>query len=82
MFSQLSSHLDSVPDVVEHVEVDGFPDEAHRPLRIGRSDDLMRARRVLIGRQDADLPSSHLLFVDVNRLEMGRVRVDLMDFTQ
>lgn len=55
-------------NVVQHVVVDGLPDEAHRPLWIGRCNYFMRAGRVLIGGQDADLPPRHLLFVDVNGL--------------
>lgn len=56
-------------DVVQHAVVDGLPDIAHRSLRVARSDDLMRAARVLVGGQDADLTSRHLLFVNVDGLK-------------
>lgn len=61
-------HLDSVSRVIQHAIVNGLPDVAHRPLQVGRSDDLMRAAGVLVGGQDADLAPRHLLFVNVNRL--------------
>ena len=54
--------------VVQHVVVDGLADVAHGPLDVGRRDDLVGARRVLIGGQDADLSPGHLLLVDVHRL--------------
>ena len=57
--------------VVQGVVVDGLADVAHRPLRVGGGDDLVRPRRVLIGRQDADLPPGDLLLVDVHRLGGG-----------
>lgn len=63
------SHLDSMSDVIQHAVVDGLPDVAHRPLRIGRGNDFMRAGRVLIGGQDADFSPRHLLFVDINGLK-------------
>lgn len=37
------AHLDSVAHVVQHAVVDGLADVAHRPLGVGRSDDLVRA---------------------------------------
>lgn len=48
--------------------VNGLADVAYRPLGIGWCDDLVCARSVLIGGEDADLSSGHLLFMDVHRL--------------
>ncbi len=56
-------------NVIQHTVVDGLPDVAHWPLRIGRSNNFMWARRVLIGGQDADLPPRHLLFVNIDGLK-------------
>lgn len=61
-------HLDSVAHVVQQAVVDGLADVADRPLGIGRGDDLVCAGCVFVGGEDADLPPSHLLFVDVHRL--------------
>ena len=56
-------------DVVQHSVVDGLPDVPDRPLHVGRRDDLMGPRRVLVGGQDPDFPPGHLLLVDVHRLK-------------
>lgn len=55
--------------VIQHAVVDGLPDVAHRPLRIGWSHNFMWAGRVFVGGQDADLPPRHLLFVNVDCLQ-------------
>jgi len=70
----LVPYLDPVTHVVQHVVVDGLAYVAHGPLDVGRRDDLVGARRVLVGGQDADLPTGHLLLVDVHRLSGHRVR--------
>lgn len=65
-------------DVIQYVEVDWFPDVAHWPLRIGRSNDFVCAGGVLIGGQDANLSPGDLLLMDVHRLhkvEMSANRV-------
>lgn len=64
-----NDHLDSVAHVVKHAVVDGLANVAHRPLRIGRGDDLVCAGCVLVGGEDANLPPGDLLFVDVHRLK-------------
>ena len=56
-------------DIIQQTVVDRFEDGADRPLGIGWRDDLVRARGVLIGGEDADLTPGHLLFVDVHRLK-------------
>lgn len=61
-------------NVIQHTVVDGLPDVAHWPLRIGWSYNFMSARRVFIGGQDADLPPRYLLLVNVNRLEEEKWR--------
>lgn len=66
---QRRTNLDPVTHVVQHAVVDGLTDVTHGPLRIGRGDDFVRAGRVLVGGEDADLPPGDLLFVDVHRLE-------------
>ena len=66
------AYLHAVPHVVQHAVVNGLADVAHWPLRIGWGDDLVCAGGVLIGSEDANLPASHLLLVDVHRL--GEVR--------
>lgn len=72
----MSKHLDPVTHVVQQAIVDGLADVADGPLLIGRGDDLVRARRVLVGGEDANLTPSYLLLVDVHRLrekqQMGR----------
>lgn len=55
--------------VVKHAVVDGLANVAHRPFGIGGGDDLVCAGRVLVGGEDANFPPSHLLFVDVHRLQ-------------
>lgn len=55
--------------VVQHAVVDGLADVAHRPLGVGGSDDLVRARGVFISCQDPNFTSGHLLFMDVHRLQ-------------
>lgn len=60
--------------VVQQAVVDGLADVAHGPLGVGGRDDLVRAGRVLVGGEDADLPPRHLLFVDVHRLKMKMKR--------
>lgn len=62
-------HLDSVAHVVQQAVVDGLADVADGPLGVGGGDDFVRAGRVLVGGEDADLPPRHLLFVDVHRLK-------------
>lgn len=62
-------YLNAVSYVVQQAVVDGLADVAHGPLGISRGDDLVRARGILIGSEDADLTPGHLLFVDVHRLE-------------
>lgn len=62
-------YLHSVSYVVQQAVVDRLADVAHRPLGIGRSDDLVCARGILIGSEDANFTPGHLLFVDVDRLE-------------
>lgn len=57
--------------VVQHAVVDGLADVAHRPLRVGGSNDLVRARGVFISCKDPNLTSGHLLFMDVHRLQTG-----------
>lgn len=54
--------------IIQNVVVDGLPDVSHRPLHVGRSDDLMSPRRVLICCQDANFSPGHLLLVDVHCL--------------
>lgn len=71
MGKELNDHLDSMAHVIQHAVVDGLADVAHGPLGIGRGDDLVRAGRVLVGGEDADLPPGDLLFVDVHRLKTG-----------
>lgn len=61
-------YLDSMAHVIQQAVVNWLADVAHRPLWIGRSNDLVRARGVLIGGQDANLPPCHFLFVDVHCL--------------
>lgn len=63
--------------VIQHAVVDGLADVAHGPLRIGRGDDFVRAGRVLVGGEDANLPPGDLLFVDVHRLKTGGSRQDV-----
>jgi len=72
--TERAAHLDPVAHVVQHAVVDGLADVAHRPLGVGGRDDLVRAGRVLVGGEDADLPPRHLLLVDVHRLEDERKR--------
>lgn len=55
--------------IIQHAVVNGLPDVAHRPLWISWSHDFMRAGRVFVGGQDADLTPRHLLFVNVNCLK-------------
>lgn len=55
-------------NIVQHVVVDGLPDVSDRPLHVGRGDDLVGPRRVLVGGEDPDLSPGHLLLVDVHRL--------------
>ena len=62
------AHLDPVAHIVQHVVVDGLPDVSDRPLHVGRGDDLVGPRRVLVGGEDPDLSPGHLLLVDVHRL--------------
>lgn len=62
------AYLHAMPHVIQYAVVNGFADVAHRPLWIGRSDDLVCAGGVLIGGEDANLAASHLLLVDVHRL--------------
>lgn len=55
--------------VVQHAVVDGLADVAHRPLWVGGSDDLVRARGVFISGEDPNFTPGHLLFMDVHRLQ-------------
>lgn len=66
------SHLDSVSDIVQHAVVDWLPDVSYRSLRVGRSNDLVRTARVLVGGQGANLSPCHLLLVNVNCLRAKR----------
>lgn len=54
--------------IVQYCVVNRLPDVPDRPLHVGRCDDLMGPRRVLVGGQDPDLPPGHLLFMDVHCL--------------
>lgn len=54
--------------IIQYCEVDGLPDVPHRPLNVGRSDDLMSPCCVFIRCQDADLSSGDLLLMDVHCL--------------
>lgn len=64
--------------VVQQRVVDGLPDVPDWPLHVAWGDDLVRARGVLVGGQDANLSPCHLLLVDVHCLNggMGRERED------
>lgn len=74
-----SDHLDSVAHVVQHAVVDGLADVAHRPLRVGGGNDLVRARCVFISRKDTNFTSGHLLFMDVHRLQAEDSARDVKD---
>lgn len=65
---RISAHLNTMAHIVQYSVVNGLPDVPDRPLHISRRYDLMSPRRVLVGRQDPDLPPGHLLFMDVHRL--------------
>lgn len=54
--------------VVQERVVNGLSNIAHRPLHVSGGDDLVGARSVLICGKNADLPTCHLLFVNVHRL--------------
>ena len=60
--------------VVQQCVVDGLPDVPDRPLNVAGGNDLVRARCVLIGGQDANLSPRHLLLVYVHRLDGGMER--------
>lgn len=62
-------YLHAMSYVIQQAVVDRLADIAHRPLGIGWSDDLVCARSILIGSEDANLTPGHLLFVDVHCLE-------------
>lgn len=55
--------------VVQHAVVDGLADVAHGSLGVGGGNDLVCARGVFVSCEDANLPSGHLLFMDVHRLQ-------------
>ncbi len=55
-------------DVVQYSVVDWLSDVPDGPLHISWRYDLMGPWGVLVGGQDPDLPSGHLLFMDVHRL--------------
>lgn len=59
-------------NVIQHTVVDGLPNVAHWPFRIGWSYYFMSTGRVFVGGQDADLPPRYLFFVNVNSLEGER----------
>ncbi len=61
-------YLYSMAHIIQYCEVEGLPDVPHRPLNVGRSDDLMSPCCVFIRCQDADLSSGDLLLMDVHRL--------------
>lgn len=65
---QNESYFDSVPDIIQQRVIDRFSNVAHGPLYVARGDDLMGARGVFIGGQDADLATGDLLLVNVHRL--------------
>lgn len=54
--------------VVQERVVNRLSNIAHRPLHVSGGDDLVGARSVLICGKNADLPTCHLLFVNVHRL--------------
>lgn len=64
--------------VVQQAIVDRLADVAHGPLGIGRSDDLVRARGILVSSEDADLTPGHLLFVDVHGLRSEQKHFNLI----
>lgn len=77
-----AGYLDSMTHVVQHAVVDRLADVAHGPLGIGWGNDLVRAGRVLVGGEDANLSPGHLFFVDVHRLEERKKNRDIsMHFT-
>lgn len=63
-WAALLRQTDAVADVVEGGEVDGPADVLDGPFGIGRRQNLVLARRRLVGRQHADLAPRHLLLVD------------------
>lgn len=65
----ITFYLHAMSYIVQKAVVDRLADIAHRPLGIGWSDDLVRARSILIGSEDANFTSGHFLFVDVHCLE-------------
>lgn len=65
----MSLYLYTVSYVIQQAVVNRLADVAHGPLGIGRSNDLVCARGILISSEDADLTPGHLLFVDVHRLQ-------------
>lgn len=55
--------------IIQQCVIDGLSNVAHRPLHVARGDDLVGARGVFVCGQDADLPTCHLLFMNVHSLQ-------------
>lgn len=66
--NQNQSYFDTMSYVIQKCVVDGLSNVAHGPLHVARGDDLVGARSVLICGKDANLPTCHLLFMNVHCL--------------
>lgn len=75
------SYFDTVSHIIQQRVVDGFANVTHWPLHVAGGDDLVSAGGVLVGGQDADLSTCHLLLVDVHRLQEDRSPLELVTIT-